>query len=50
MKAIEILIIVFAVAIVLGVTAYRLVAKKNGKSCCGDCTRCKGCHDDTQKS
>lgn len=50
MKAIEVLIIVFAVVIVVGVTIYRIIAKKKGKTCCGDCTMCKRCHDDTHKS
>lgn len=50
MKAIEIFIIVFAVVIVVGVTVYRIIAKKKGKTCCGDCTRCKCCHDKSQKS
>ncbi|MDY4592831.1 MAG: FeoB-associated Cys-rich membrane protein [Eubacteriales bacterium] len=50
MKAIEIFIIVFAVVIVVGVTVYRIIAKKKGKTCCGDCTRCKCCHDKSHKS
>ena len=50
MKAIEIFIIVFAVVIVVGVTVYRIIAKKKGKTCCGDCTHCKCCHDKSHKS
>ena len=44
MKAFEILLIVFCVAVVVGVIAARIVRKKKGKpSCDCGCDGCAGC-------
>ena len=50
----EILLIIGCVAIVVGVIASRIVAKKKGKSACdcgcSDCAACKYCKQAKEKS
>ena len=42
MKPIDIIILVLAVAIVVGVTVYAIIRKKQGKSVGCDCSSCNG--------
>lgn len=43
MGALEIVVIVLAVAIVGGVAISSIIRKKKGKTCCSDCEHCKCC-------
>ena len=47
----EILVIVFAIAFVVGVTTWQIVKRKKGKGCCDCSSGCTSCpHCKTQKS
>ncbi|MBQ3505258.1 MAG: FeoB-associated Cys-rich membrane protein [Clostridia bacterium] len=44
MKPIDWIIIGLAVAVVVGVTVWRIIRKKQGKSGCDCCGNCNGCN------
>lgn len=53
MGAVEIIIIVLAVVIVIGVSVYSFIRKAKGKSGCCDCSSCpyaNACHRSNKKA
>ena len=43
MGALEIIVIVLAVAIVISVIITSFIRRKKGKTCCSDCSKCSCC-------
>lgn len=55
MKPMDIIIVVLAVIAVVGVTVWRIIRKKQGKSCCEyscgkDCGNCTACPSAKKKN
>lgn len=50
MGALEICILVGAIALVLFTVIFNIVRKKKGKTCCGDCAGCSCCPNKGCKS